>query len=309
MHRDYESVLRDVLASSGCVRAVRPGGRCGRPGRTRACSYAPTTTSTRTSGVATATLPYSGHLPLKRSMRCAPCSSVTPCRRNDSRTELNTLTSVRTGLRRIDLPCNRDARGLERHLLGSSDHLYELDPARRDPGEEELGRGDRLSRASVVDGTVGDEVLIAAAPEHSPERVRGTSANCVPPRLGDTHAARHPLSESSVVRPRAILSRRRSQPQVRVSLPLWERPPPARLFSCLIDQQELVRSRWQPRCRSGWRPAHFGPVWCDSGKQLAGWTSCSAAKDGRDPLARGPVVKERSRLGEDQEPELLGTRR
>ena len=40
--------------------------------------YGAVLTSTRTSGVATATLPYRGHLRLKRSMRSVPAACDTP---------------------------------------------------------------------------------------------------------------------------------------------------------------------------------------------------------------------------------------
>ncbi len=60
--------------------------------------------STWTSGVATATVPYNGHLPLKAAMSRAPCSVVTPLSWNCSLTELNRVKSGRTGLRRSKAP-------------------------------------------------------------------------------------------------------------------------------------------------------------------------------------------------------------
>ena len=56
--------------------------------------------STLTSGVATATVPYSGHLPLNFSTRFFASWSVTPLIWKRRLTELNSDTSERTGLER-----------------------------------------------------------------------------------------------------------------------------------------------------------------------------------------------------------------
>ena len=63
-----------------------------------------TENSTCTSGVATATVPKRGHLPLNFSTSCLASESVTPFIWNWSLTELNSDTSGRTGLERSILP-------------------------------------------------------------------------------------------------------------------------------------------------------------------------------------------------------------
>src|ERR687886_880464 len=69
------------------------------------CTVGAVCTSTWTSGVATATVPYSGHLPLKSSTSCCPCAVLTPWSWNWSRTVLKTVTSGRTGRLRSRLAC------------------------------------------------------------------------------------------------------------------------------------------------------------------------------------------------------------
>jgi hypothetical protein len=77
--------------------------------------------------------------------------------------------------------------GLERDIARLRENLQKLDSAGCDPGEEELGRRDRLSRTPVVHRAVRNEMLIATAPEDTSERLGGTSANAVPPRFDGAH--------------------------------------------------------------------------------------------------------------------------
>ena len=60
-----------------------------------------------------------------------------------------------------------------------------LDAARRDARQEELGGRDLLARATVVDGAVDDEVVLAAVAEHAAEDVGGTGLDGVRPRGHD----------------------------------------------------------------------------------------------------------------------------
>ena len=68
------------------------------------------------------------------------------------------------------------------------DDLEQLHAAGGDTGEEELGRRDRLAGTSVVDGAVGDEVLIPAAPENASEDIRRTGGDLVASRRHGGHA-------------------------------------------------------------------------------------------------------------------------
>ena len=76
-------------------------------------------------------------------------------------------------------PAIRARTCADRRAVVAREHLHELDPAARDPREEELGGSHRLARAAVVHRAVGDEVLVAARPEDAAEDVRRTGVDLV----------------------------------------------------------------------------------------------------------------------------------
>src|SRR5439155_11808186 len=62
----------------------------------------------------------------------------------------------------------------ERDVLTARNDLEQFDATRRYAREKQLARRDRLAWASVLLGTVDDEVLIATCGQHSPEHIGGT---------------------------------------------------------------------------------------------------------------------------------------
>lgn len=84
-----------ISAASTYSSGVTAGAQCGCVGRLTA--HGSTRSSTRTSGVATATVPYSGHRRLNAAISVWLCSSVTPLSVKVSCTELKRFTSGRTG--------------------------------------------------------------------------------------------------------------------------------------------------------------------------------------------------------------------
>jgi len=102
-------------------------------------------------------------------------------------------------LRAIDGAIDVHAHASQRNVLVARDHVNQLDAARGDRGEKLLDRRDLFTRATVLHGTIDDEMMRARRAHHATEDISRSSADVVFTQRGGGRC-RHGRQADAIIR-------------------------------------------------------------------------------------------------------------